>query len=34
MCIVHVKKQWKCAGGNWVHERGCGEWSCLLNNAH
>ena len=34
MCTVHVKKQWKSAGGNWVHGRDCGEWSCLLNNAH
>ena len=29
-----MKKQGKCAGGNWVHGRGYGEWSCLLNNAH
>ena len=33
-CTVHIKKQGECTGGNWVHGRGCGEWSCLLNNAH
>ena len=34
MCTVHIKKQGECTGGNWVHGRGCGEWSFLLNNAH
>ena len=33
-CTVHITKRGECARGNWVHGRGCGEWSCLLNNAH
>ena len=24
-CTVHIKKQGKCAGGNWVHGMDCGE---------
>ena len=33
-CIVDTKKQGECDGENWVHERGCKKWSCLLNNEH